>query len=86
MYNVGLWIDDVTISDKYADDIQQQAQSKINEVSKEEHLRSLVFDLPGDKPGEREIIRMSDVFDILDGKGRKKGPTFVANEPTSPIN
>ena len=86
MYNVGLWIDDVTISDKYADDIQQQAQSKINEASKEEHLRSLVFDLPGDKPGEREIIRMSDVFDILDGKGRKKGPTFVANEPTSPIN
>lgn len=86
MYNVGLWIDDVTISDKYADDIQQQAQSKINEVSKEEHLRSLVFDLPGDKPGERDIIRMSDVFDILDGKGRKKGPTFVANEPTSPIN
>ena len=86
MYNVGLWIDDVTISDKYADDIQQQAQSKINEVSREEHLRSLVFDLPGDKPGEREIIRMSDVFDILDGKGRKKGPTFVANEPTSPIN
>lgn len=86
MYNVGLWIDDVTISDKYADDIQQQAQLKINEASKEEHLRSLVFDLPGDKPGEREIIRMSDVFDILDGKGRKKGPTFVANEPTSPIN
>lgn len=90
MYDVGLWVDDVTTVNSTQESNQKAAQKKVNEQSKKassnDDVRNLQFTLPDEKGGSVSFS-MKDIFDILDGKGRKQdGPNFEANEPTNPIN
>lgn len=91
MWDVSLWVDDVTTIDSTQDSNQKAAQKKVNEQSKrtttvDESVRNLEFTLPDEKGGSVSFS-MKDIFDILDGKGRKQdGPNFEANEPATEIN
>lgn len=86
MYNVGLWIDDVRLSDQEVVNNQEVAAEKVQEFSKQKSYEGVTMEVPDEKGGT-EVIDVGAIFDILDGKGRKpSGPNFEANEPTSPIN
>lgn len=86
MYNVGLWIDDVRLSDQEVVNNQEVAAEKVQEFSKQKSYEGITIEVPDEKGGT-EVIDVGAIFDILDGKGRKpSGPNFEANEPASPIN
>lgn len=72
LYDVNIYVDDVTVVDRN----QQNTQQKTAEKAAEFSSTSKEFDLPGEN-GSRNIFTMDDIFKILDGNDSTPGANYT---------
>ena len=72
LYDVNIYVDDVTVVDRN----QQNTQQKTAEKAAEFSSTSKQFDLPGEN-GSRNIFTMDDIFKILDGNDSTPGANYT---------
>ena len=72
LYDVNIYVDDVTVVDRN----QQNTQQKTAEKAAEFGSTSKQFDLPGEN-GSRNVFTMDDIFKILDGNDSTPGANYT---------